>query len=706
MHEIKKKIIHLAENSGKRGIPPKEVCRKLKIKGKWKQEFEQILEELLQSGVLYLKKGQLFSAKKQNVIVAKITRINRTFGFARALDHDTEFFIPGKFLLGSMPEDLVLLKPIRGRGSSPEGEVCQVIEQNCNELTGKILFEQGQYSLLCDSMMKTALPMKKHQLNGAHDGDKVLAQIVSRGKRHSEHKIEVKCVYGSADHARACAAAILERNSITAEFSNEILDLAKMIQKKGIQEKDYFGRTDLRNELIFTIDSAEAKDLDDAVSIHKYEDCYQLGVHIADVSHYVKRHSLIDEEAFCRGTSIYYADKVIPMLPRALSNGICSLSPGENRLTLSCLMTLDLEGNLIDFDFQKTVICSRVKGVYSEINRLLSGDATPAIQKKYSEVFAKLKLMKELAQLREKLKRQRGAPEIVTSESKIIVDERGIAVDILPRSQGLSERIIEEFMLLANESAAMAAKVREVPFVYRIHEPPAPEKLDQLNLTLRRLGVQNRALSPNIKPKALAEILEKAKGSPLFSVINMQVLRAMSKAKYSENPIGHYGLALENYTHFTSPIRRYADLEIHRVISELLGGSEIKIVQKKYGKDVAKAAKQASNTELIAVRIERECEDCYKAEYMKAYIGEEFDGMITSAAPHGIYVTLPNTIEGLIKLDDLPKGEYYYDEVMEYRNLTTGQSFKVGDPIRICCAGCDVNQGNIDFTLVLPEEMR
>ncbi|MGI5960167.1 MAG: ribonuclease R [Massiliimalia sp.] len=701
--KMKRKILSILSKSGKKGIAVRELKKLLKAgKPPRDQQFERELEALFQSGKLMVKKHRLVLAEQSGKIAAQIVRVNKTFGFARD-ERETEYFIPGKFLMGALPGDQVLLKKIPSRGTSLEAEVVKVTQYGSGEFTGKLVKEDGGWAILPDTLMKDTVRVKKSQLSGAREGDKVLAKIVSRGSRHSEHRAAVLSSFGDAATAASCAQAVLELNGIRDEFPPEVLEQAKFLQKRGIKSKEYEHRTDFRNEVVFTIDGADSKDLDDAVSIHKYPDCYELGVHIADVSHYVIYGSELDQEAFRRGTSIYYADQVIPMLPRELSNGICSLNPGEDRLTLSVVMTLDLDGNLTDFDFQKGVIRSRVKGVYSEINQLLEGETSAELTEKYASVWESLQLMRELAELRLQRRKERGAPDLDTTESKIITDERGIAVDIKPRVSGFSEHLIEEFMLLANEAAAMAGKMKELPYVYRVHEPPTAEKLEKLNVTLRLLGLQKKNLSPNVKPKALAEILDKVRDSDLHSIVNVQVLRAMSKAKYSETPIGHYGLALENYAHFTSPIRRYADLQVHRALTAFLEGSSPKAIAQKYEQYAKQAALQATQTEITAMKVERDCEDCYKAEYMQKHIGETFEGIISSVAGHGIYVELPNTVEGMVRVEDLPDGEYYFDEVMQYKNLTTGQVFKIGDPMTVICAKCDVNSGNIDFTPVFDE---
>jgi ribonuclease R len=699
-HQMISRITVIVEKHGKNGIQKKELARRLKIKSKQKALFSQALEKLEQDGILIEKKHKLLSASAMKLISAEVTRVHQTFGFVKTLEDETEYFIPGKYLLGAMPGDKVLIKKIKGRGTSPEGEVVRITECGPGEFTGCLLLEDGKYVVSPDQLIRYPIAVDEMELSGAQVGDKVLAKIIYRGKRHADHRAAVLSTYGDSQTAASCANAALDLAGICKEFPFAVEDRAQYLKKRGIKSRDYEGRTDFRSEIVFTIDGADSKDLDDAVSLEQYDDCYVLGVHIADVSHYVQEKSEIDREAFYRGTSIYYADQVIPMLPKALSNGICSLNPGEDRLTLSAILTLDLEGHLIDFDFRKGVICSRVKGVYEEVNQIFAGTESEEIAKKYAGVRDKLFLMKQLADILTANKRRRGAPDLETRESKIITDENGVAVEIRPRVSGDAERLIEEFMLTANEAAAMAGKMKDVPFVYRVHEPPTEEKLENLNKTLCLLGLQKRNLSPNVKPKALAEILQKVQGSDLSPIVNMQVLRAMSKAKYSENPIGHYGLALENYAHFTSPIRRYPDLMVHRILTALIEGEKSGQIQKRYGKYVIKAAKQSTQTELNAMTLERDCEDCYKAEYMKAHLGEEFDGIISSVASHGIYVELGNTVEGLVRTEDLPGGPYEFDDVMEYRNRITGEKFRIGQKVRVCCVKAEVSSGNVDFTLV------
>ncbi|MEG2814309.1 MAG: VacB/RNase II family 3'-5' exoribonuclease, partial [Oscillospiraceae bacterium] len=531
----------------------------------------------------------------------------------------------------------------------------------------------------------------------AKEGDKVICSICSRGMRHSEHRAEVVATFGDAQTAVNCAEAVLTLNQITMDFPEYVKSEAEYIDKRGIKKEDFEGRLDLRDEIIFTIDSADTKDIDDAISLKKENDTYHLSVHIADVSHYVTAKSKIDDEAFERGTSIYFADRVVPMLPKQLSNGICSLNPQEDRLAFSCIMTVSKEGKLLTHKFKKTIIRSTVKGVYKEINQILNHNESEEIANKYKQERETLFLMKELCDILSRNKKNRGAPDIETSESYIILDENSKAVDVVARTRGESEVMIEEFMLMANEAAATVAKANQIPFVYRVHEPPSEEKIERLHKALEMLGLPCKEVQFGMPTKVLANLITDAKDKPYFPVINMLVLRSMSKAKYHEVPVGHYGLCLENYAQFTSPIRRYPDLTIHRILTDMVGGMANGKLKEKYTKFAADSARHSTEKELASMRLERDCDDCYKAEYIKTHIGENFNGIISGVAFHGIYVQLENTVEGLVRADTLPEDEFEFDEMFEFKNLKGGKSYRVGDSVKIKVIGADVSAGKIDF---------
>lgn len=692
------KVVTFLKKNGKKPMSPKELAAKSRsIKGNEKN-YKLALSELIEEGIICQRKRGYIMCDILGFFKAEVLRLNRTFGFIKKCGDEEEIFIPGKFLCGAMPGDIVLAHYIASRSDKPEGEVIDILKPADAKLTGTIVEENDEQFFLADTMSKTPVRIEKSDVN-YKCGDKVMAVLCRMGKRHSDHRVKIIFSFGNSQSAQCCAEAILAVNGIEKDFSEDIKKEAVRIEASGVWPDDLKNRLDLRHLPIFTIDSAESKDLDDAVSLERTTDGYVLGVHIADVSHYVKGNSPLDKEALKRGTSIYYADKVIPMLPKALSNGICSLNPNEDRLTFSAMMKITKDGHLKDFKFEKSVICSRVKGIYSEINSILDGSASNEIKEKYVELIPSIMIMNELADMRIANRKNRGAPEIETAESKVILNEDKICIDVKPRTRGKSEMIIEEFMLLANESAAKLASEKEIPFVYRTHEEPAPEKIENLKDGLRRLNVEVPVFS-SVKPVHLAEILENSKGRECYPIVNMMTLRSMAKAKYQTEPIGHFGLALDDYAHFTSPIRRYPDLAIHRILSDVIDNADKEWLEKRYGGFVQKASEHSTATEIKAMNIERDCEDCYKAEYMQQHIGDEFEGIISSVTEFGFYVELENTIEGLVHINSLPEGFFSYDGYFAINDEYSDKSFCAGDKVKVICARADVNSGKIDFELV------
>lgn len=701
----KTRIKEILKQSGKKSVSFKVLYNKCKGRKNNLPEFKRALASLEKSGDVIETKAGYKLAEAGGMFKATVSRINKTFGFIEKED-GTEVFVPGKFLMGAMPGDVVLAKliPQKGeqRGETPDGEVVEIIEERFSEFTGVAERDGSSLVIHPDSLAKEPIIVVKCDVE-VQSGDKVLAEICKRGQRHSEHRARIKAVFGDSDRAVSSAEAILYMNGVETEFPNAVMDEARFAEHMGIPEGETERRLDLRDEIIFTIDGADTKDIDDAISVKKTEDGWELGVHIADVSFYVKPHSELDKDAFRRGTSIYYANKVVPMLPKELSNGICSLNPREDRLAFSCLMKLGEDGSLLKYKFSKTVIRSRVKGVYSEVNKILdaveSGTEIPAeLAEKYDGLFETIVNMEKLAEILTANKLRRGAPQIETAEAKLIIDENETCVDVLPRERGKSELIIEEFMLMANTAAAKTANERKIPFVYRIHEDPAPEKVSELLDVAARMNIKVPHFT-EIKAKHLAEILEKTKDSPLAPVINNLVLRSMAKAKYSDQPVGHFGLVLADYAHFTSPIRRYPDLAIHRILTDLCYNKEPdEFLRKRYAAFAHDASEQSSNCELTAMRVERDCDDCYIAEYMKAHLGEEFDGMIVSVQEFGFFVQLPNTVEGLVRIETLKDGPYDFDG--HFTLTKSGQAaFSVGDKVHVTCAGANVASGQVDFTV-------
>ena len=696
-----RKILKSLEKAGAKCLDKKELEAKCKVNKGNAAAYNAALKELLRLGDVCIRRKGFGLSKLFGYYSAEVVRLSGTFGFVRPeYDGADDVFIPGKFLLGSMPGDRVLYREIPSRSGKPEGEVVDIIEESDSRLTGKIISDDGILFLLPDTMSRTPIRINRRQSVEYNEGDKVLAEICIRGKRHAEHMAKVIFSFGNSDTADSCAKAMIALHGVTEEFSFEAMQEAQSVPRGTLPtDEELSHRLDLRDMPIFTIDSAYSKDLDDAVSIERTKNGYKLGVHIADVSHYVRPKSPLDMDAISRGTSVYYADKVIPMLPKELSNGICSLNPQEDRFAFSALMELDEHGEIVKYDFKKTIIRSRVKGVYKEVNKILSGEADEFLKLKYSEVIDMIPIMDELCDVRIRERDRRGAPEIETTESELVLDGNGICVDVKPRTRGKSECIIEEMMLLANEAAAKFAADKELPFVYRVHEKPSMEKIENLEHVLVRLGVGVPDFS-NVKPVHLAQILKNAKGTPVYPVVNVMVLRSMAKAQYDTQPIGHFGLALEDYAHFTSPIRRYPDLAIHRIMSYYCECKSSEKVNKRYKAFVTEAAKASSDSEIRAIMLERDCEDCYKAEYMQQHLGEEFEGIVSGISDFGFYVQLPNSVEGMVHVRTLPEdGEWYNDESISFKEAFGNREYRLGDTVKVQCVKTDVNSGNIDFEL-------
>lgn len=687
------------KKSGKKPISFKSLLRDCrKVKGFDFDEFVKTVDNMKSKGRVVENKLGFVLVDKKNFAKCVVSRLNKTYGFVKNIDTDEEYFVSGKFFKGAMPGDIVLVRTFEGKGESREGEVIEVLETNFTRFTGEIILEFGEYKIIPDTLSK--YPMEFENPNGLelHEHDKVIAEITKRGNRHSEHTCSVVSNFGSSLKAAVCALSVLEVNGLTPIFPAEVIYEAKQVSDYRKINEEASNRVDLREKLIFTIDGADTKDIDDAISIEKNSYGYELGVHIADVSYYVTPKSNLDNEAFNRGTSVYYANRVIPMLPKELSNGICSLNPNEDRLAFSALIQLDKQGNIKEYQFVKSIINSRIKGVYSEINELLEGYNSKPLCEKYAEVLDVFPVMAELADILKAKKLSRGAPQLETVESCLIINEEDVCVGVVPRSRGRSEEMIEDFMLTANECAARFGIENNLPFVFRVHEYPSDEKFEGLKEGLTKLDIMFN-FKGQATPSDISAILKSVENTDLSMIVNNLVLRSMSKAKYSTEPLGHYGLVLDDYAHFTSPIRRYPDLTIHRIMSDFINGASAEKCNQKYNKFVFASADQSTQTELKAMNVERSCEDCYKAEYMKNHIGEEFDGIIVSVMEFGMFVALDNTCEGLISVNSMPDGEYYYDGTMTLKNQNTGDSYRTGDKIRIKVENADVNSGKIDFVI-------
>ncbi len=700
IESYRKKILTILKKNGRTPLSDRELSVKCRTNRSGASNFRKAIEELCREGAICERRRGYVSSAVMRYFPGTIVRLSRTFGFARPDEEGAQdVFIPGKFLQGAMPQDRVLLNLIPSRSGKPEGEVLAILEQADSRLTGIIVNEDGKLMFLADTMSKTPIFISRKDSVLYQEGDKVLAEVIFRGQRHAEHKVKVVFSFGSAQRASVCAEAMVALHGVTEAFPKEVIDFADQLADAPIPPEEYEKRLDLRSTPIFTIDSAHSKDLDDAISLEKTPTGYRLGVHIADVSHYVQPRTVLDEEALRRGTSIYYADHVIPMLPKSLSNGVCSLNPCEDRLAFSALMELDENGDIVKYDFKKTVIRSAVKGVYKEVNQILAGTADDTLREKYKDVIHMIPLMDELCEIRLRERKRRGAPELETAEGELILNEEGVCVDVVPRQRGRSECIIEEMMLLANEAAAKIAREKNLPFVYRVHDKPSPERIENLEKVLLRLGVDVPVFT-NVKPAHLAQILDGARGTDLYPVLNVMVLRSMAKAAYAPEPIGHFGLAIKDYAHFTSPIRRYPDLAIHRILSSYCENPDTGAMQERYSAFVVQASQQSSDTEVRAITIERDCDDCYKAEYMQQHLGEVYDGIVAGVTDFGFYVALPNTVEGLVHVASLPESDWINDDSIAFREEQGTKCYRLGDSVRVQCTKVDVNSGNVDFALV------
>lgn len=696
-----------ALNDAKRPLRRAELAKRVDVPNHERKEFAITLNKLVANGTLVQRQGRYARPRRRQVTEAEIVKVTDKFGFAAPVDAEKDVFIPGRELLGSMPGDTVLIeKSSSSSGELEEGKVTRILTTKESSFAGTLVVNEfGKVAVLPDEYVKFPIEVDKKSYIDASVGDKVLAKLSHRGKRHSGHRVKIEEVFGSSDHAYVCAKAILAENEIEVEFPSAVMEQAKAIATGvGIHPKELEARVDLRDEMIFTIDGADTKDIDDAVSLVTTEQGWELGVHIADVSYYVTRQSPLDEEAFKRGTSVYYADQVIPMLPKELSNGICSLNPNEDRLAFSAIMEIRKDGTIMDYRFEKTVIRSRLQGVYSEINQiLLDENPSKEILDKYEEFIPTLFQMKELAEILMEKRRQRNAMDLSSSESKIIVKDN-VPVDIVQRKQEIGEKLIEEFMLCANECAATFAQKMSLPFVYRVHEAPDPDRVENLYKLLDSLGVSyQRAKSDEGVAASLDAVLDKVKGTKLETIVNYTILRTMAKAKYSATNMGHFGLALKNYAHFTSPIRRYPDLAIHRILSALLTGMRRDNIEKHFRSWVDTCGNQSSSREVAAMMAERSAEDCYKAEYMLQFVGDEIEGVISSVTNFGIFVQLPNTVEGLVSIDDFPAGNWVYDNLITYTNVVGGSKLTLGDKIKIQVVKATVATGQVDFIFAEPE---
>ena len=678
------------------------------------------LNFLEQQGELSLDSKRRFGFNQESKSVKGIYRANaRGFGFISYEEGKADLFVPKGKENGAMDGDTVEVKiikkvdPATGKGSL--AEVTKVLERAANQVVGEFygytqeqrettgyvgyVIPQGDYP---KDMRIQILP------DGIHPALESICIVEIKEYRNMEGSNQMTGLVtkeiGHKNEPGVDILSILYQFNIPNEFPEAVIEEANVIPQE-IDPKDIEGRLDLRDQLIITIDGASAKDLDDAISLEKISDQhYRLGVHIADVSHYVQLNSMIDKEAKDRGTSVYLTDRVVPMLPQRLSNGICSLLPNEDRLTVSCVMDIDNQGKVFNHDIQLSVIHSSYRMTYSDVNLMIEGDQDK--RQEYQAIAQMVDEMTELHHILDKMRKNRGALDFDTNEAEIIVDEQGHPLDIVLRERKEGERLIESFMLIANETVAETYKKRMLPFIYRIHEQPDVERMDRFAEFITSFGMILRGNTESIQPKQLQTALAKIKGQPYETVVSTMMLRSMQQAKYSEEPQGHYGLATRDYTHFTSPIRRYPDLLVHRLIHLYLKGKPDGKTLFQWESRIPGIAEHSSRMERRAVDAERETEAIKKAEYMMDKVGLQFEGMITSVTNFGMFVSLPNSVEGLIRLQDL-KGDYFEfnQQHMMLIGERTGQVFRIGQKVTVEVASVSIEEREIDFNLIKAENI-
>ena len=654
------------------------------------------------------KKKNIKSLKKQGLLAEGVFIGNaRGFGFVETGEDEEDIFIPADAVNTALHQDRVqvLLKKEQKPGKRREGTVIKILERGTTEVVGTFQREGDYGFVLCDNQkISRDVYISPKNSHGIRDGEKVVAQILDYGseKRKPEGKITESL--GNIHAPGADILAVVKSYGIPSEFPVRVMNQAMRVPDH-VLEADWDGRDDLTGLMTVTIDGEDAKDLDDAVSLTKEGNLYHLGVHIADVSNYVQGGSAIDREALKRGTSVYLADRVIPMLPERLSNGICSLTQGVERLALSCLMDIDENGTVVSHKITESVIRVDRRMSYEQVRCILE-DGETETSREYQEFVPTFFLMKELSGILRGCRHNRGSIDFDFPESKIILNGAGRAIDVKPYETSVATEIIEDFMLLANETVAREYCKGEYPFVYRTHENPDPDKVEELLMLLHNQGIDVRKSGQEITPKEIQEILESIQDLPNETMISRLTLRTMKQAKYTTECSGHFGLAARYYCHFTSPIRRYPDLQIHRIIRDNLRGRLTREGKTEHYREILEeVARQSSVCERRAQEAERESDKMKKAEYMSYHLGEEFDGIISGVTGYGLYVELGNTVEGLVHITALKDDYYTFDqETHELRGELTKKVYHLGQKIRVRVADADAVKRSVDFTIAEEQE--
>ncbi|WBX78720.1 ribonuclease R [Virgibacillus salarius] len=704
---MKEKIQNYFKENGTKPLAVDELEEVLEIEDAIEfKELVKALNQLEEEGELVrTRKNRFGLPEKMNLIRGRIQMHAKGFAFLIPDDEkQDDVYVHHSDLASAMNNDKVLVR-IEKRdkdGNRPEGTVIRILERATLQVVGT--FEDNRsfgFVIADDKRIPNDIFIPKNMTNGAVSGHKVIAHITKypEGKKSAEG--EIIHILGHKNDPGIDIISIIHKHGIKMDFPNKVLDQAAATPET-ISADEIKERRDLRNETIVTIDGADAKDLDDAVSVKKLDNGnYKLGVYIADVSYYVEEGSPIDQEALERGTSVYLVDRVIPMIPHRLSNGICSLNPQVDRLTLGCEMEIDTSGNIVDHEIFQSVIRTNERMTYSDVNKILV-DKDEALRERYRELVPVFENMEQLASVLRHKRMDRGAIDFDFKEAKVLVDENGKPEDVVLRERSVAERLIEEFMLAANETVAEHFHWLDVPFIHRIHEDPDLSKLQTFFEFLAGLGYVVKGTNNEVHPQALQKVLEEVQGKPEEMIVSKLMLRSMQQAKYDPQSIGHFGLATEFYTHFTSPIRRYPDLTVHRLIRTYL--IQKKMDQKtmqKWKDAMPEISRQTSEAERRAVDAERETDDLKKAEFMKDKIGESYTGVISSITNFGLFVELENTIEGLIHVSYLTDDYYHYDQRSQAMiGERTANMYRIGDEVKVKVAGVNLDERTVDFEMV------
>lgn len=684
----------------------REIASVLQVPQTARQELEQVLETLLQEGSVVMDTRGRYHVEKAELKTGIYRGTSREFGFLSPEDGGEDIYIEAGSTLGALNGDVVqaaVFESDSGRRLYT-GRIIKILERTNETVVGTFFKEKGYGFVVAeDKRLGSDIFIEKADTMGAVSGHKVEVRLTDFGDGRRNPVGKVTEILGHINDPGSDLLTVLRAFRIPTEFPAEVMEAAGQVPER-ISEKECAGRLDLRDEVMITIDGEDAKDLDDAVSLRKTDTGYLLGVHIADVTEYVKENAPLDTEARKRGTSVYLIDRVVPMLPHRLSNGICSLNAGEDRLALSCLMELKEDGTIYGHRLAESVIHVNRRTSYTEVAKVLASgeEQQKELEEEYGKVYPMLFLMEKVSGLLRRKRKERGAIDFDFPESKIIVDEKGTPVEIKPYERNTATRMIEDFMLAANETVAEDFFWQEVPFVYRVHESPDEEKIRRLGVLIQNFGYNLRGSKSAPHPKVLQNLLEKSDGSPEEALIARLTLRSMKQAKYMVDCEGHFGLATKYYCHFTSPIRRYPDLQIHRIIKENLRGTLNGDRRAHYRSILPEVAQHSSKTERTAEEAERELEKMKKCEYAQEHIGLTAEGIVSGITNYGMYVELPNTIEGMIRLSSLTDDYYLFDE--ENYCLTgesTHQVYRLGQKLTVTINSVDKILKTIDFLPVL-----